>query len=77
MRFSEYKSGTVFEISIDNPQRISIEDIKRYLELSSCVYPNKQEWFELISLRRKIAHIFNCMDADIEVKGNTLIVTLK
>ena len=55
----------------------SIDDIKRYLELSNCICPNKQEWSELISLRRNIAYTVNCMDADIEVKGGTLIVTLK
>lgn len=77
MRFLEYKPATVFEISIDNPQMFSIDDIKRYLELSSFVCPNKQEWSKLISLRRNIAYTVNCMDADIKVKGDALIVTLK
>ncbi len=76
MRKSKYPSGTVFEVSADNPQMFSVEDIKRYIELDNLICLSKQKRAEYISIRRSLAKTVDCPDARVDVKGETLVITL-
>lgn len=76
MRFSKYPSGKVFEISVDNPQVFPVEEIKRYVELGNSLWLNKHELSEFIRIRHSLARVVGCPDVRIDVKGDTLVITL-
>lgn len=75
MRFSQYPKGTKFEVSEENPQMFSGEDIKRFLELKNIFCRNKQEQAEYIRVRNSLAKSINCNAVDIVVNGNNLTIT--
>ena len=75
MRFSPYPKGTKFEVSEENPQMFSAEDIKRFLELENILCRNKQEQSEYIRVRNSLAKSINCNAVDIDVYGNILTIT--
>lgn len=75
MRFSPYPKGTKFEVSVENPQMFSAEDIKRFLELENTFCRNKQEHAEYIRVRSSLAKSIDCNAVDIVIDGNTLTIT--
>ena len=43
MRFSKYPSGTILEVSAENPDKFPVKDIERFIQLDTYLYHNKQE----------------------------------
>lgn len=76
MRISKYPSGYQFEVSAENPQIFSANDINRFIELDNQLCRNKQDNAEWLRLKRSFARAVDCADCSTEVDGDILTITL-
>ena len=76
MRFSKYPSGTILEVSAENPDKFPVKDIERFIQLDTYLYHNKQEEAEYIRIRRSFAKIVGCPDVIIFREGELLKIVM-